>query len=83
MNEQDKDLIGRFITNEAMVNAIKRFLMRETVLGIPPAANVTNEILGQITRAKLAIGEHIRKSFEEMEQFRKTEPKGQNINPGK
>lgn len=83
MNEQEKDLIARFIGNDAMAQAVKRFLLKETSLNISLAANVTNEILGEITRAKLAVSEHIKKSFEEMEQFRKTEPKGQNINPGR
>ena len=71
MNKLDQDKITHFLQDQAMYNAVRNALQQS--LGNPLIFNddLSNETIGQITRARKEAQKLLDKGFRELELFKK------------
>ena len=77
--------LAQFLEDEAMYHAVKQILMEQFDINKInyTQETVTNEILGQLTRACIEGRDMLAAGFKEIEKYRKDKisAKGNNINP--
>lgn len=71
LSDLDKSFIQRFVEEDDMVEAIKKFIIIEAFNMTPEAnPNETDEVLGQRVRAFQSAKELISKSFDNMAKYK-------------
>lgn len=81
LTQTEKDKITGFVEDEVLLNAIKKVFLQEVQAILPKASpEVSDEILGQNTRASLKAIELLEKGFHTLNTLKKVVSKKDNFN---
>lgn len=80
---KEKNILAILADNPALIEAVKKILLKQFELPQALGAGTSDEVLGQYFRAKMTGTKAIEEAFKEIMQYKTTPDKLERTNPGR
>lgn len=80
MSKKNLNILTVLADNEALLQATKELILKHFA-EVPYAEGASDELLGQLTRARMVGRQKVEAAFKELEGYKSTTPIESNINP--